>query len=69
METFIVVYNKGNRRVRASDPVDAWRQICPNNIDVKFKPISPNSNKLLVLDNGNQIGQVTHIYNRTRGSS
>jgi len=69
METFIVISNNGNRRIRASDPIDAWRQVCPNKIDVKFKPISPNSNKLLVLDNHTQIGQVTLILNRTRRSS
>jgi hypothetical protein len=70
MDIFIVVYSNGNRRVRATDPVTAWTQTCPNKRNVKFKPINSNSNKLLVLENNVQIGQVTYISRgRGRGSS
>jgi len=62
------VYSRGNRRVRATDPVSAWNQVNPEMSDVKFKRLTSSGNKYSVLQNNKQVGQVTHL-NRGRGSS
>jgi len=66
MDIFIVVYSNGNRRVRSTDPVTAWNQTCPNKSNVKFKQIQ--NNKVLVLENNVQIGQVTYVSRGRRSS-
>ncbi len=68
MDIFIVVFNRGNRRIRATSPFNAWSSICPTQTEVIFKKLDTSGNKLEVLKNGKRIGQVTHL-RRGRGGS
>lgn len=68
MDIFIVVFNRGNRRVRAASPYNAWLTICPTQKEVIFKKLDTKGRKHEVVKNGKRIGLVTHL-KRGRGGS
>ena len=59
MNIFIVVFNRGNRRVQAIDVPSAWALVCPNQDSISFKEIS--SDKFEVLQHNNRIGMITKL--------
>jgi|GEM_PF-3975978 len=61
MDVFIVSFLRGNRRVRSTSIVAAWKKICPNEIDVQFKPLDQIDKKYEVVKGSKRIGHITRI--------
>lgn len=63
METdvYIVAHIRGNRRIRAKSPIDAWRNVCPNELDIQIKPLDRLNKKFQVVKTGKRIGHITRV--------